>query len=172
LNDLENDIIFPIHRPGHWLLSVISKTNETINIIDPFYNDLYDLHFQTISQWYRNVQIKLGYGHLPPTSWKKKLHIDYRICKQTDGTSCGVLAFFTAAYYMTTGGEFPNATDNYSQSDICELRWYMQYILFHIKEVQSTIVLDEDEEEDDEMRQVLRAIELSQREKDQEALSS
>jgi hypothetical protein len=48
----------------------------------------------------------------------------------------------------------------------------MQYIIFHIKEVQSTIVLDDDEEEDDEMRQVLRAIELSQREEDQGALST
>jgi len=68
---------------------------------------------------------------------------------------------------MTTGGVFPNATDNYSQSDIRELRCYMQYIIFHIKEVQSTIILDDNEEEDDEMRQLLRTIELSQREEDQ-----
>jgi len=47
----------------------------------------------------------------------------------------------------------------------------IQYIIFHIKEVQSTIVLlDYDEEEDDEMRNSLRAIELSQREEHQRAL--
>ena len=47
----------------------------------------------------------------------------------------------------------------------------LQYIIFHIKEVQSTIVLlDYDEEEDDEMRNSLRAIELSQREEHQGAL--
>ena len=48
----------------------------------------------------------------------------------------------------------------------------LQYIIFHIKQIQSTIVLGDDEEEDDEMRQVLRAIELSQREEDQGALST
>jgi len=67
---------------------------------------------------------------------------------------------------MTTGGVFPNARDNYSQSDVRELRYYMQYIIFHIKEVQSTIVI-EDDEEDDGMRQLLRAIELSQGAEDQ-----
>ena len=71
---------------------------------------------------------------------------------------------------MTNGVIFPNAIDNYSQSDVRELRCYMQYIIFHIKEVQSTIVR-EDDEEDDETRQLLRAIELSQRAEDQEAFS-
>jgi len=146
---------------------MLSKKSETINIIDPLYDDLYEEHFQKISQWYREVQIKQGNVHLPPTSWKQKLHRDYKICKQTDGTSCGVFTFFTAAYYMTTGGIFPNARDNYSQSDVPELRCYMQYILFHIKEVQSTIIIDDDDE-DDEMRQILREFEHSQRAEDRE----
>jgi hypothetical protein len=171
LQDLENDIIFPIHRPGHWILCVISKKSETINIIDPLYEDIYEQHFHKISQWYRDVQIKLGNNHLPPTSWEKKLHRDYSICKQTDGTSCGVLAFFTAAYYMITGGTFPNARDNYSQSDVRELRCYMQYIIFHIKEVQSTVVI-EDDDEDDEIQQLLRDIELSQQTQDQETFGT
>ena len=70
---------------------------------------------------------------------------------------------------MTTGGIFINARDNYSQSEdaVPELRCYMQYILFHIKEVQSTIIIDDDDE-DDEMRQLLREFEHSQRAEDQE----
>ena len=72
---------------------------------------------------------------------------------------------------MTTGGVFPNARDNYSQSDVRELRYYMQYIIFHIKEVQSTVVI-EDDDEDDEIRQLLRAIENSQQTQDQETFGT
>jgi len=72
---------------------------------------------------------------------------------------------------MTTGGVFPNARDNYSQSDVRELRYYMQYIIFHIKEVQSTVVI-EDDDEDDEIQQLLRGIELSQQAQDQETFGS
>ena len=73
---------------------------------------------------------------------------------------------------MTTGGIFLNARDYYSQADVPQLRHYMQYIIFYIKEIQSTIVIeDDDDEENDEERQVLLAIELSQRSQDIEAFA-
>jgi hypothetical protein len=96
------------------------------------------------------------------------------MCSQTDGSSCGVLAAFSAAYYMHLGGTFPNARDHFSQSDVRNLRDYMQYILFRIKDHDSTLDLTEESDsystDTQSTQEVVAEIYLSQQKEDEESL--
>ena len=76
---------------------------------------------------------------------------------------------FKTKYRYTYHPIFSGACTTWSSSlpVIC----YMQYIIFHIKDVQSTVVI-EDDDDNDEIRQLLREIELSQRMQDQETSST
>ena len=145
VEDLNKDIIFPIHRPSHWLLCVISKNRKCISLIDHFYGDNYNEYYLAIKQWYRTLQVKIVGDSEPGVIWSKKLHKDYSMCKQTDSSSCGPLASMTAAHYIFSG-EFPTSSINFSQNDVPNLREYMLWMILNLRETEfsSTIVIEDD----------------------------
>ena len=145
VEDLNKDIIFPIHRPSHWLLCVISKNRKCISLIDHLYGDSYNEYYLAIKQWYRTLQVKIVGDSEPGVIWSKKLHKDYSMCKQTDSSSCGPLASMTAAHYIFSG-EFPTSSINFSQNDVPNLREYMLWMILNLRETEfSSIIVIEDD---------------------------
>ena len=154
VEDLNKDIIFPIHRPNHWLLCVISKRNKCISIIDPLYGDSYDKYYQTIKKWYHTLQVKLC-DTQPGVNWNKKLHRDYFMAKQTDGSSCGPLACLTAVHYISSS-EFPTSSRNLSQDDVPNIRLYMLWMILKFRDIEfSSVTVIED---DDDLIEIIKQI--------------
>ena len=163
VDDLNKDIIFPIHRPEHWLLCVISKENKCISIIDPLYGDSYEEYYQTIKKWYHTLQIKLFGDTQPAVNWKKKLHRNYSMAKQTDGSSCGPLACLTAAHYISSG-EFPTSSRNFSQDDVPNIRLYMLWMILKFRDIEfSSVTVIED---DDDLIEIIKQISQSEHQVD------
>ena len=101
LTNINNDIIFIIHIPNHWLLAIISKRTSMIFILDGLYrNQPYNDIYHKLLEWYKQL---CAFLNIPfkAQSWSKKTFMDYtQLPVQTDGYSCGVLSCFLAMYYI------------------------------------------------------------------------
>jgi len=133
LNNYLNDILFTIHRPGHWFSSIVSYSKKTVYIIDGYNkNDPYTEVFDNLIHWFERALESIGIVPDPSRAWKRITFRTYKehttenvvLADQTDGSSCGVLSAMQHVYYIKLG-HLPNSTEHFSQSDVPRLRLYM-----------------------------------------------
>jgi Ulp1 family protease len=133
---LLDDIIIPIHIPGHWILAIILPANSRMILIDSMHHDRKSLHFEkakNILRWYNELCVLLKQKvSIPISQWTIISKSDSRthlpLPLQTDWHSCGVFVAITAAYWIVHQ-RLPSVSD-WTQQDIPILRLHMAATLF------------------------------------------
>ena len=130
-NHLENDIIFPIHVPGHWILGVIRchNTLREIIIIDPLGNKQKE-RGDVLLRWLEDEHLLRNKNFI-----RNEWNIYYNrnnLPRQRDGTECGVFVSMFAFHYIVFK-KHPTTSD-WDTPMLPKLRLFIAYQIFRLLE--------------------------------------
>lgn len=157
--DFSKDIVIAVHQPGHWILAIIVPSEETIIVLDGMDIDR-SIVFNVLIRWYADILL-LSFKEDCTIQWQRKAISDFEAApRQTDHTSCGVIACMFAYTYIKTGRRIANTLEDWSQADVSKLRLFMANVIYTNRNLRINSGIDQPEKEIHEIENFRRLTEI------------